>query len=121
MNTLYMKITGFDALTGSVTVAFASDTTQFQDPSKYPSYAFQPANMWPDVTDLNEIKRRIAVAGMWHAEQQERDEKLRANPERLNMFRALVGMEASFAKEELLPPGPTSPAIGIPESNDLVV
>lgn len=102
MNTLYMKIVGFEQTSGSLLVSFASDTTAHQNPEMYPAFAFQPSSMWPDITDPNEIKKRIATSGVWHAEQQEREEKLKADPERLSAFQELVGTEASYDKEELI-------------------
>lgn len=104
MNTLYMKIHAFDEPSNSLIVSFASDTTKSQNPADYPSYAFQPINMWPDVTDPTEIKKRIAVAGMYHAEQQEREEKFIADPTKIAEYRAMVNVEASFSIEELTTP-----------------
>jgi len=104
MTNLYMKITGFDDSSNSLLVAFASDATQSQNPEDYASLAFQPANMWPDVTDTNEIKKRLAVAGVWHVEQQARKEMLDQNPTQLNGLKALVGVESTFVISELIPP-----------------
>jgi len=103
MQTLYMKINGFDEISNSLLVSFASDTTNSQDPADYPSYAFQPLNMWPDVSDLTEIKKRIAVAGMYHAEQQEREENFVADPARVAEYQAMVGQESSYPVENLTP------------------
>jgi peptide deformylase len=60
--------------------------------------------MWPDVTDPAEIKKRIAVAGIYHAEQQEREEKFIANPTKVAEYRAMVNAEDSFSIEELTTP-----------------
>lgn len=99
-----MKINSFDEQSNSLIVSFASDTTKSQNPTDYPSYAFQPINMWPDVTDPAEIKKRIAVAGIYHAEQQEREEKFIANPTKVAEYRAMVNAEDSFSIEELTTP-----------------
>jgi len=104
MNTLYMKIHSFDEQSNSLIVSFASDTTKSQNPTDYPSYAFQPINMWPDVTDPAEIKKRIAVAGIYHAEQQEREEKFVADLTKIAEYRAMVNTEDSFTVEELITP-----------------
>ena len=114
MNTLYMKIHAFEEQSHSLLVSFASDTTKHQDPDKYPSYAFQPLNMWPDVTDPTEIKSRIAVAGLYHAEQQEREEKFVADPAKLQSYKDMVGQENSYPVNELLlPPGHESNVITV--------
>lgn len=104
MQTLFMKIHAFEESTYSLLVSFASDTTKSQNPDDYPSYAFQPVNMWPDVTDLEEIKKRIAVAGMYHAEQQVREEAFNADPIRVAQIKNLVDQFRSYAVADLIPP-----------------
>jgi hypothetical protein len=104
MQTLYMKVNGFDEQSNSLLVSFASDTTNSQNPEDYPSYAFQPLNMWPDVSDPVEIKKRIAVAGIYHAEQQEREEKFVADPAKVAEYQAMVGQEHSYPIDILIPP-----------------
>jgi hypothetical protein len=114
MNIIYMKIHAFEEQSNSLIASFASDTTKYQDPDKYPSYAFQPTNMWPDVTDPTEIKKRIAVAGMYHAEQQEREEKFLADPTKVQSYKNMVGQENSYPVADLIPPpGPESNSITV--------
>jgi hypothetical protein len=109
MNTIYMKIHAFEDQSNSLLVSFASDTTKYQDPDKYPSYAFQPLNMWPDVTDPAEIRKRIAVAGLYHAEQQEREEKFVADSTKVQAYIDMVGQENFYSVSDLIPPpGPES-------------
>ena len=98
-----MKIHAYEEQSNSLIVSFASDTTKYQDPDKYPSYAFQPLNMWPDVTDPAEIKKRIAVAGLYHAEQQEREEKFVADPAKVQEYKNMVGSENSYPASSLQP------------------
>jgi hypothetical protein len=106
MNTLKMKITGYDEESNSLLVAFASDNTASQDPTAYPSYAYQPLTMWPDVTDINILKKNIAVAGMWQAEQQAKKEAFIANPAKIAEYKALVGQEIEYSVSDLMPPAP---------------
>lgn len=101
MNTLYMKIHEFDADSHSLIVSFASDQTKSKDPNDYGRVAFQPATMWPDVTDLNEIKKRLAVAGVWHAERQARLEFLEENPGTVNNLKSLVGQSEAYSISSL--------------------
>jgi len=103
MNTLYMKIHAFEEQSYSLLVSFASDTTKSQNPDDYQPFAFQPMNMWPDVSDPEEIKKRIAVAGVYHAEQQEREEKFIADPTKVQQYQAMVGQENSYPMSALLP------------------
>jgi hypothetical protein len=57
--------------------------------------------MWPDVSDPEEIKKRIAVAGLYHAEQQEREEKFIADPSKVQQYKNMVDAQATFMFEEL--------------------
>ena len=102
MQTLYMKIHAFEEQSYSLLVSFASDTTKYQDPDKYPAYAFQPMNMWPDVTDPAEIKKRIAVSGVHHAEQQEREENFIADLVKMAEYKAMVNTTDSFQIGDLI-------------------
>jgi hypothetical protein len=97
-----MKVKAFEEQSYSLLVSFASDTTKSQNPDDYPSYAFQPMNMWPDVTDPAEIKKRIAVAGMYHAEQQEREEKFIADPAKVQAYKAMIDTAHSYAVSDLV-------------------
>lgn len=117
MNTLYMKIHAFEEQSNSLIVSFASDTTKSQNPDDYPSYAYQPLHMWPDVSDPVEIKKRIAVAGVYHAEQQEREEKFVADPAKVQSFKDMVGQADSYSSADLAPP----PAENTATSNVIVV
>ena len=106
MNTLYMKIHSFEEQSYSLLVSFASDTTKSQDPDDYPAYAFQPMKMWPDINDPAEIKKRIAVAGAYTAEQQEREEKFITDEAMVQQYKGMVGQENSYLINDLIPPAP---------------
>ena len=101
-----MKITGYDEESNSLLVAFASDDTASQNPESYPSLAYQPLTMWPDVTDIDILKKNIAVAGMWQAEQQAKKEAFISDPSKIAAFKSLVGQEIEYSISELLPPAP---------------
>lgn len=109
MEKVKMKITGYDEDSNSLLVSFASDTTKSDDPSDYPSYAFQPLTMWPDISDPNEIKKRIAVAGIYHVTLQEAEEKFIADPDRINAFKSMVGQTYAFSTDELAIPAHDTP------------
>lgn len=99
-----MKIVGFDEPSNSLLVSFASDETSSQNPEDYAALAFQPATMWPGVNDLTEIKKRIAVAGMYTTSVQAIREKLSADTTRIDALKSLVGQTASFAISDLEAP-----------------
>lgn len=106
MQTLKLKIIGYDDASNSLLVSFASDQTASQNPSDYSPYAYQPINMWPDVSDVQEIIKRIAVAGVHQAEMQAQNEAFLADAERVNALKALAGQEFQYAVSDLLPPAP---------------
>ena len=106
MKTLFMKIHQFEEQSHSLIVSFASDTTKYQDPDKYPSYAYQPLHMWPDIDNPEEIKKRIAMSGMYHAEQQEREEKFVADQEKIEKYRDMIGQVSSYPIESLASTNP---------------
>jgi hypothetical protein len=101
MDKVKMKISGYDEASHSLLVSFASDTTKSQDPADYPSYAFQPLTMWPDVTDPNEIKKRIAMAGIHHTQMQEAKENFVADAQRVTALKSMVGQTQEFTVNEL--------------------
>ena len=104
MNTIYMKINGFDEISNSLLVSFASDTTKSQDPSQYLSLSFQPFTMWPSVTDPAQVPQLIATAGMYQAQQQQVQESFVANPANIAAYKALVGQTLSFPVSSLVTP-----------------
>jgi hypothetical protein len=101
MNSVNVKIVGYDELSHSLLVSFASDVTASQDPAAYPAAAFQPLNMWPDITDVEEIKKRIAIAGMHHAERQKSKEDFLADPIKVEELKALVGQSFTYQVSDL--------------------
>ena len=101
MNTVKFKIKSYDEDTNSLIISFASDTTANQDPEAYTAYAFQPLTMWPEITDITQLKKELARAGMYHAQQQEAKEKFVVDPTRIDQFKALVGQTHEFTVAEL--------------------
>jgi hypothetical protein len=90
MKKLFMKICDYEESSGSLIVRFASDETKSQNPDDYSAYAYQPANMFPDITDAEIIKKRLAIAGKYLAEQQKIKEDLKNSPQRIEEFKAMI-------------------------------
>jgi hypothetical protein len=111
MNTLYIKVQGFEEQSHSLIVSFASDVTKSQNPDDYPSYAYQPMNMWPDVTDPQEILKRIAVSGVYQVEQQARNEAFVDDENLINALKALVSQSTQYKIDDLIPSQPASTEI----------
>jgi len=104
-----MKIHEFEEQSGSLIVSFASDKTKSSNPDDYPHYAFQPIRMWPDIEDTNIIVKRIALAGVHHAEQQEKDEKFIADISKINAYRNMVGSISEYPLNELVSQSEVNP------------
>jgi hypothetical protein len=90
MKKLYMKIVGYEEVSGSLLIKVASDETKSQNPDDYDALAYQPAFMFPDIVDPQTIKKRIAVSAKYSAEQQALREQLQTDPERTASFQAMV-------------------------------
>jgi hypothetical protein len=102
MQTLKMKIVGYDEESHSLIVSYASDETASSDPSAYTAYAYQPMTMWPDITDAEELIKRIGHAGIHMAEQQKIKESFVQNQQLINSLKSFVGQEKTYAVEDLL-------------------
>jgi hypothetical protein len=102
MDKLYMKIHGFEEQNGSLIVSFASDKTKSSNPDDYPHYAFQPIRMWPEINDPTVIVKRIALAGVHHVEQQEKDEKFIADVSKIEAYRNMIGSISEYPLNELI-------------------
>jgi hypothetical protein len=96
-----MKIVGYEEESHSLIVSFASDETASSDPASYPSYAYQPMSMWPDITDPHELIKRIGQSGMHMADQQRIKEQFVANEALINNLKSFVGQEISYAIADL--------------------
>jgi len=57
--------------------------------------------MWPDVTNIEELKKNIATVGMHHAQMQEAKEKFVLDTNRIASLKALVGQTYEFTVAEL--------------------
>ncbi len=102
MQYIKMKIVAFDEASYSLLASYASDETKSHDPSDYSPHAYQPMNMWPDIDDPEEIKKRIALAGVWIAENQAREERFIADPEKVEQYKAMVGQVVEYPVTELV-------------------
>ena len=109
-----MKIVAFEENSYSLLCSYASDETKSQNPADYPAFAYQPMNMWPDVTNPEELKKRMAIAGMWVAENQAREEQFIADPTKVEQYKAMVGQVIEYPVSELV----SEPQ---PSQDDLIV
>ena len=118
MNTIKFKVKEYDEDTNSIIVSFSSDETATNNPEDYQSFAIQPIEQYPDITDVAILKKRIAEQGIGLAEQAKRAEQARANTEMQAKLKEMVGQtfeynvadlintntEVTFASEVIVPP-----------------
>ena len=103
MNTLKMKITGWDEDSKSILVRYASDETANTNPSAYYDLAFQPHLMFPEANTAVEVKTALAKAGVSVAQEIKINEDLKNNTEKKNMYASLVSTDIlSFNYTELI-------------------
>lgn len=118
MNTIKFKIKGYEEQSGSIIVSFSSDETETNNPENYPEFAMQPVREYPDITDIEVLKKKIAEQGIGLAQQAKLDEQAKSNTEMQNKWKALVGqtfeynvadlyapqIEATYMNEVVVPP-----------------
>ena len=101
MNKIKMKIKSYDETSNSIIVAFSSDETATNNPDDYQEFAFQPSVMYPDITDMEELKKKIALEGIGLAKQAKKTEQAKANTAMQNQWKALVGQTFEYNVNEL--------------------
>lgn len=118
MNTIKFKIKEYDEDSNSIIVSFSSDETATNNPEDYEAFAIQPIEQYPDITDVEILKKRIAEQGLGLAEQAKLAEQARANTDMQAKLKAMVGqtfeynvsdlinnnIEPTFASEVIVPP-----------------
>lgn len=104
MKKIIFKINGFDEQSNSLIISFASDETKSSNPSDYQSYAYQPITTWPDVSDIEELKKRIAQAGVYMAEQQKIKEEFVLDTKRIEDLKSMVGKTFEYSIDSIIPP-----------------
>ena len=118
MNTIKFKVKEYDEDTNSIIVSFSSDETKTNNPEDYEAFAIQPIEQYPDITDVEVLKKRIAEQGIGLAEQVKLSEQAQANTDMQAKLKAMVGQtfeynvsdlintdtEVTFASEVIAPP-----------------
>lgn len=104
MKSIYVKIHSYNQQQGSCLVSFASDSTKSQNPDDYEKLNYQIFNMWPDVTDITQIPKLLAVTGKYETERQAVKEALIIDESKNSMLNSFVGQTFTFTDEELSPP-----------------
>lgn len=105
-----MKFVGYEESSQTILVSFASDTTSSPNPDSYSPVSFQPYAMWPDVTTMNELQKKMAAAGIAIVKQQIAKETVIQDLGKIRSLQGLVGQSNTFAVSDLVDietPNPT--------------
>jgi hypothetical protein len=96
MEKIKFKIHKYDEESNSVIISFSSDETATNNPDDYEGYAFQPIEMYPDITDMETLKKKIAEQGISLANMSKAKEDAKANTTMQNNWKALVGQTFEY-------------------------
>ena len=107
MTSLKMKVVGFEEASNSLLIAFASDETASNNPENYTAFAYQPIDMWPGVTNAEQLKKNIAITGISHTTQQTLREQNPASEELVAELKSWVGQTFTFDANDLTVPAPS--------------
>lgn len=101
MNKLKMKIVDWDQQSMSLIIKFSSDVNSFEVDDAV-ALAYQPLNMFPGITDTDELLKRLAVSGIDLCEREVRRENALKNVSTLITFENLKGQEFEYDVNYLL-------------------
>lgn len=99
MQSLKMKIVGFNTLDGTLHIKFAGDTAE-KSIDDYPTHNFNVQTANDNVT-LDDVLKALAQTGWQAALQQEIAEQTAKDNEAIAIYNSLVGNEFVFTGDEL--------------------
>ena len=100
MKKIKMKVVDYDVESNSIIVAFSSDCAK-KTIDEYPSCAYQPT-MFDDPTDSAKVLEEIARAGIFVAEEQDKQDKFKEEDVLDKVYAGLVGQEFEYDVEALI-------------------
>jgi hypothetical protein len=103
MNTIKLKVRGFDEDSQSLLISFGCDESHSESLDNCQVLAYQPT-MWPDIADPLEVLKRIAFSGIHIVEMQKIKDQFAADESKVNAYKGLVGETFEFPVSELLAP-----------------
>jgi len=118
MNSLKMKVVGFDVVKSTLQIKFASDLAE-KPIDEYETHLFNVVQEGP-VTNEN-IIQALAQNGWNIALQQEIAEQTAKDNQKVIQYKGYVGREFEYTAEELFSPKPTIPAEDQPLSTGLMI
>lgn len=103
MDVIKVKICGYEEDSNSLIVSFGCDETEADHTDTCQRLAYQPT-MFSDLSEPEDVIKRIAVSGISIVQQQKQLEEFIADQNRVNAFKAMVGQTFQFSVQELLAP-----------------
>jgi len=119
VNSLRMKVVGFDKLKSTLQIKFASDLAD-KSIEEYETHLFNVVELDESVTN-NTILKALAHNGWNIALQQEIAEQTAKDNKKVSQYTGYVGQEFTYSFEELFSPDPTLPAEDQPLSTGLMI
>jgi hypothetical protein len=103
MKKLILKVHRYVPDEQNLIVSFASDETKSQNPEDYPELAFNPFNLWPEVSDMSQIPLLLARAGIYYVEMQAKKEATVYDEKQQEQLKNLAGQTLEYSLTELDP------------------
>jgi hypothetical protein len=119
MNSLKMKVVGFDIIKSTLQIKFASDLAE-KPIDEYETHLFSVVQEDNAVTD-EQILQALAQNGWNIALQQEIAEQTAKDNQKVDQYKSYVGKEFSYTAEELFAPQACQAAEEQPLSQGLMV
>jgi hypothetical protein len=119
MNSLKMKIVGFDTIKSALSIKFASDLAE-KNIDEYESHLFNVVQENEEITN-DEILKALAQNGWNIALQQEIAEQIAKDNKKINQYKNYVGEEFEYTIEELFGPQNIVAAEDQPLSQGLMI
>jgi len=99
MNSIKMKIVGFDRLKSAVQIKFCSDLAE-KNIEEYPTYDFNVVETDNSVTQ-KQVLKALASTGWNIALQQEIAEQIAKNSKKVAEYESLISQEFLFSEDDL--------------------
>lgn len=119
MDSVKMKLVGFDPVNSTLQIKFAGDNAEKQI-DEYEAHNFSVLEMHDNVS-ISDIMIALAQNGYQIALQQELAETIARNDSKVALYKSLIGTEMVYSANELFPEVSCKPAEHQPLSTGLQV
>jgi hypothetical protein len=101
MNSVKMKVVGWDEENLTLIVKFAADDSA-SSIDEVTSLAYQPLTMFPGVDNTESLIKKLAVSGIGICNMQKIKDQAKQNTAKIEEMKNLVGQTFEYTVEELL-------------------